>query len=156
MSAQSTVRADVFREHANFRVSHVFVFNSENELLLQRLAFSRDRNPGAWGSSVASYLFASEDYVDAACRRFGQELGVQVSNLSPLGKIQMVDNGCLKFITLFRSICDGPFNYDRSHIDSVEFVSVSAVEKMLRRGDRVFTPTFIEVFRFYRSLRLDD
>jgi isopentenyldiphosphate isomerase len=156
--ADSTIgritRAEVFQKHANFRVSHVFVFNSEGELLLQRLSLSRNRNPGAWGSSVASYLFASEGYFDAARRRFRQELGSSPSILSPLGKIQMVDDGCLKFITLFRSVSNGPFSYDRSHIDTVEFVPVPAVESMIEKGSRQFTPTFLQVFNFYRSLRL--
>jgi isopentenyldiphosphate isomerase len=145
-------RAEVFRRHANFRVSHVLIFNSRGELLLQRLALTRNRNPGAWGSSVACYLFSSEDYIQAARRRVRQELGISDSTLVPLGKTEMMDNGCLKFIGIFQSFSDGPFDYDPSHIDRVEFVSVSEINSMIQRGSRTFTPTFLRVFQFYRSL----
>jgi len=147
-------RAEVFARHANFRVSHVLIFNSQGELLLQRLALSRNRNPGAWGSSVASYLFSSETYIQAARRRVGQELGISDFPLTPLGKTEMTDEGCLKFISVFQSFAEGPFNYDPSHIDRVEFVPIPEIVRMIERGNRPFTPTFRQVFRFYRSLQL--
>jgi isopentenyldiphosphate isomerase len=149
-------RAEVFQKHANFRVSHVLIFNSRGELLLQRLALSRNRNPGAWGSSVASYLFSSEDYLQAARRRVTQELGISSLRLVSLGKTEMMDDGCLKFIGVFQSFNEGPFHYDSSHIDQVEFVAVAEIQRMIERGSRIFTPTFLEVFRFYRLLRRTD
>ena len=105
-------RSRVFSEHANFRVSHVWVFNSSRELLLQRLAFDRMRNPGAWGSSVASYLFSTETYQEAAVRRVREELGVSPSGLKLLVRTEMEDDGCLKFISVFGAIHDGPFRID--------------------------------------------
>jgi isopentenyldiphosphate isomerase len=146
-------RAEVFQKRANFRVSHVLIFDSRGELLLQRLALSRNRNPGAWGSSVASYLFSSEDYLQAAQRRVRQELGISDLPLVPLGKTEMFDEGCLKFISVFQSRSEGPFRYDQSHIDRVEFVSIAEIFRLIESGSRIFTPTFLQVFRFYCSLR---
>jgi isopentenyldiphosphate isomerase len=146
-------RAEVFERHANFRVSHVLIFNSRGEVLLQRLALTRNRNPGAWGSSVASYLFSSETYVQAALRRVAQELGISDFPLIPLGKTEMVDEGCLKFISVFQSFAEGPFHLDPSHIDQVELVPISVIRRMIANGSRIFTPTFLQVFRFYRSVR---
>jgi isopentenyldiphosphate isomerase len=144
-------RSDVFAEHAGFRVAHVLVFNSTGELLLQRLALSRKRNPGAWGSSVASYLFASESYEAAATRRFGEELGVTVPPLTFLGKTEMLDDGCLKFITVFTTRSDGPFRPIRSQIDDLKFDLPVRIERMIADGNRPFTPTFTHVFGFYMS-----
>jgi isopentenyldiphosphate isomerase len=146
-------RADVFQKHANFRVSHVLIFNSQRKLLLQRLALGRNRNPGAWGSSVACYLFSSEDYAQAARRRASQELGISDCPLVPLGKTEMVDDGCLKFISVFQSFSEGPFHYDSSHIDQVEFVSIPDLHRMIANRERRFTPTFLRVFEFYESIR---
>lgn len=146
-------RADVFKEHANFRVSHVLIFNSRGQLLIQRLALTRNRNPGAWGSSVAAYLFSSEDYVEAARRRVGQELGIFDFTLAPLGKTLMVDDGCLKFISVFRSLNEGPFNFDPAHIAGLEFISPTEIGRMIATGERTFTPTFLQVFKFFQSTR---
>jgi isopentenyldiphosphate isomerase len=144
-------RRDVFAERANFRVSHVLIFNSPGELLLQQLALTRDRNPGAWGSSVASYLFASESYEEAAYRRLHEELGVTGVVLSLLGKTQMVDSGSLKFISVFTAIYDGGFELDHSHIAKVQFELPAAILRMIDDGSRHFTPTFLRVFRYYLS-----
>jgi isopentenyldiphosphate isomerase len=145
-------RAEVLAKHANFRVAHVFVFNSEGQLLIQRLAFKRKRNPGAWGSSVAAYLFASEGYANAAHRRVVEELGIPDIPLQQIGKTEMVDEGSLKFITLFSGKHDGPFSFDISQIQAVEFCSVDDIDRMMRTGMREFTPTFTNVFRFYQRI----
>lgn len=144
-------RALVFQKRANFRVSHVLIFNSTGELLLQQLALTRNRNPGAWGASVASYLFSSEGYLDAAKRRVHEELGISGYELALLGKTQMLDDGCLKFITVFQSFHEGPFHFDPSLINQVRFMKLNEIESAMRDGSMIFTPTFQRVLDYYLS-----
>ena len=146
-------RRDVFQKHANFRVIHVLVFDSKGDLLLQRLALTRARHPGYWGSSVAGYLYAHEQYEAAAKRRVEEELGIPDAGLHTLGKIAMEDEGCLKFIEVFTTVHDGPFRYDRSHIERLEFLPITAVVSLEQLGERKFTPTFLEVLKFYLTQR---
>ncbi len=144
-------RSRVFRDHVNFRVAHVLVFNQRNELLIQRLALDRARNPGAWGSSVAAYLFAHETYEQAANRRITEELGITSAELRWIGKTAMNDNGSLKFITVFETTYNGPFLVDHLHIETVEFLSISKIRRLIIAGERTFTPTFLAVLDFYES-----
>jgi isopentenyldiphosphate isomerase len=144
-------RSEVFVRRANFRVAHVFVFNRNQELLIQQLAFTRERHPGQWGSSVAAYLFAGENYAEAAIRRVSEELRMRDCPLHAVGKTVMIDQGCKKFITLFTASSDGPFQYDRSHIAQVQFLPVSEIVLMHRSAVRIFTPTFLAVLEFYQS-----
>lgn len=144
-------RSEVFGRRANFRVAHVFVFNHNRELLIQQLALTRERHPGQWGSSVGAYLFAGEDYAEAAVRRVSEELHVSDCSLQTFGKTTMIDQGCKKFITLFTASSDGPFQYDRSHIAQVQFLPVSEIVRLRRSGARLFTPTFLDVLGFYQS-----
>src|SRR5260370_34428932 len=69
-------RRDVFRLRANFRTVHVLIFNGRGELLLHRLTWTRDREPGRGGSSAAGYLHAGEDRPAAARRRRAEELSL--------------------------------------------------------------------------------
>lgn len=147
----TVARKDIFRVHANFRVVHVFVFNSTGELLLQRLALTRERNPGLWGSSVAAYLFAGETYDEAARRRLSEELGITPQELRAVGKDTMHDQGSLKHIGLFTGTADGPFTLDHEHIAEVRFMTIAEIERQLARYPERFTPTFQEVFAFYRA-----
>jgi isopentenyl-diphosphate delta-isomerase len=146
-------RADVFRSHANFRVAHVFIFNRQDELLLQELSPARARNPGRWGSSLAAYVAAGEDYIQAARRRLREELGISDMKLSEIGKTRMLDEGSNKFITLFEGRYDGPFVPDSSHIAKLEFVLLDQVIRTSQQDPSRFTPTFLHLLDFYRRTR---
>ena len=100
---------------------------------------------------MASYLFASESYKDAATRRFDEELGVSAPPLTSLGKTEMTDNGCLKFISIFTTKSDGPFRPLRSQINELKFYSPVRIERMIADRTRPFTPTFTHVFGYYMS-----
>jgi isopentenyldiphosphate isomerase len=144
-------RDEVFRRRTNFRVAHILVFNSRRELLIQRLARSRIRHPGCWGSSVAAYIFAGESYQAAAERRFVEELGTDGVPISYVGKTMMEDEGCSKFIGVFSTVHDGPFNYDRDHIEELEFLPRNVIHELHAAEARPFTPTFFRVLTFYES-----
>lgn len=144
-------RAEVFRRRANFRVAHDLVFNSRGQLLIQELAATRSRHPGYWGSSVAGYLFSGESYEAAARRRLSEELGITPLNLEYVGRTTMADDGCFKFIAVFKTVSDGPFNFDRGHISAIEFVAPSDIRKLQAEGSHLFTPTFLQVLAFYQN-----
>ena len=145
------LRKDVFQKHANFRVAHDLIFNSSGELLVQQLASTRTRHPNFWGASVAAYLFAGESYRVAAERRLSEELGVKGLQLNFVGKTTMVDGDCHKFIGVFSTTFDGPFNFDRSHIEKIEFLSRQKIHELQASRARAFTPTFLHVLGFYES-----
>lgn len=144
-------RAEVFRKRANFRVAHDLIFNSKGQLLIQQIASGPKRHPGYWGSSVAAYLYAGESYEAAANRRLVEELGVQNVELQYFGKTPMMDQGCFKFIAVFTGTSDGPFDFDQTQIAKLEFLSISRLHEIIATRSRSFTPTFLEVLRFYES-----
>jgi 8-oxo-dGTP pyrophosphatase MutT (NUDIX family) len=143
-------RSEVFVKRQNFRVIHNLVFNSRGDLLVQRLASTRVRHPGYWGSSVAGYVFAGESYEAAASRRLAEELGVRLP-LTFLGKTVMDDEGCQKFISIYRSFNNGPFDYDHGHIERIEFLPLRVIGELQALGSRKFTPTFLRVMEFYEN-----
>lgn len=148
-------RSEVFQEHAAFRVVHVFVFNDEGELLLQQLGRGRNRNPLRWGSSVAGYLNAGEDYFDGAVRRLREELGLKTPLIkfgSAVMKDVMDDQAARKFITLYLTSSSRFSVGDPGHIESLRFEPIPGIESWMLRSPADFTETFRFVFRFYRSV----
>src|ERR1039457_6703089 len=98
-------RRDLFRLRANFRTVHVLIFNSRAEVLLQRLTWTRDREPGRWGSSAAGYLHAGEGYQDAAQRRLAEELGL-TAPLTEVGVTCLHDDAVAQFAGVFTATAD--------------------------------------------------
>jgi len=144
-------RKDVFARGVNFRVVHCLVFNGKRELLIQRIGRRNTRHPGYWGSSVAGYMFAHESYEEAGKRRLRQELGISGIPLTFVGKTSMEDEGCEKFIGVFTVTYDGPVTFDRDHIDSVQFLGLTDVDRATSDRRSTFTPTFLRVLSFYES-----
>lgn len=140
-------RRQVFHQQANFRVSHVFLFNSSGELLLQHIAPGL-RHEGQWGSSAAGYLRAGETYEDAASRKLREELGV-AATLVDLGKTSMVDQSSMKFIELFGATHDGALSPNPADVDRLEFASLAQIASDRQTNRRTFTDTFLHLIDFY-------
>lgn len=134
---------------ANFRVVHIFLFNSQGELLIQRIAPGL-RHETMWGSSVAGYVHSGESYEAAATRKLQNELGIVVP-LRALGKTSMFDNSSTKFIGVYQAEYDGPMSPDPYQISEVVFKSLPAIETDRQLGNRAFTPTFLRLLDQYLS-----
>jgi len=148
-------RGAVLEQKARFRVVHIFVFNPEGRLLLQRLGRNRERNPLKWGSSVAGYLNAGESYVVAAFRRLEEELGLEWTSLgTPLvkhGSIAMQDRASTKFITLYTTTASHPRIAEPGHIEALRFWPIGMLEEELEQTPESFTETFRYVYKFFRA-----
>jgi isopentenyldiphosphate isomerase len=150
-------RGAVFEQHANFRVVHIFVFDTAGRLLLQKLGHKRERNPLRWGSSVAGYLYAGESYHAAARRRLREELGLE-AELDPVGRTMMIDRGSRKFIMLFRTTVSAnePRIAEKDHIEDIRFWELTEIEEALARDPEIFTETFRHVFSFFKAVTESD
>lgn len=147
----SIMRSDALRLGANFRVAHLFLFNDNSELLMQRLATSRPRHPGCWGSSAATYVRAAESYQEAIIRRTHEELGVRLQDPKFVGKTAMVDEGSTKFICLYSAIWNGPISVDTDHISQACFLSMEEVAQLRRDEAWLLTPTFVHLWDEFRG-----
>lgn len=147
----SVMRRDALRLGANFRVAHLFLFNEDSELLIQRLAASRPRHPGCWGSSVATYVKSSETYQEAIIRRTREELGVRLQDPKFVGKTAMADEGSTKFVCLYSASWNGPINVDTDHISQASFLSMEEVAQVRRDEAWLLTPTFLHLWDEFRD-----
>lgn len=143
-------RRDLPEKPANFRVVHVFVFNRSGELLLQHIAPGQ-RSEGRWGSSVAGYVLAGEEYPVAARRKLAAELGVRDAIPRVLLKTSMPDLGATKFITLFTALSEGPFALDAEQVTGIRFAPPADVGAEIGADPERFTATLRHLWAAYRA-----
>lgn len=141
-------RGRALSEGANFRTSHIFLFDQAGELLLQRLAPKRERHPGRWGSSVAAYLHSGETYRAAAERRVKEELGVS-PKLSRVGKTLMHDGESVKFVSLYQGLADRVEICEPDHIGELRYWQIDELRQSLASAPSHFTPTFSLLLRTF-------
>ena len=131
------------------RVAHVLVFNHEGEILLQKRSMSKDIQPGRWDTSVGGHLMPGEDYRKAAHREALEELGLENPDLIFLYFSKIRNDVESENVATFRTVADGPFDFDRSEIDALKFWRPKDIVK--QTGKDVFTPNFEEEWRSYRQ-----
>lgn len=80
-------KIEAHRKALLHRAFSVFIFNSENKLLLQQRAFHKYHSGGLWTNTCCSHPFPGETTPDAALRRLKEEMGME-AELSYLFKFR--------------------------------------------------------------------
>ena len=68
------------------RVIHLWIYNSNKELLLQKRSLNKETHPGCWDISCAGHVLSFENSMDAVKRELQEELGIEI----PKEKIQFI------------------------------------------------------------------
>ena len=61
------------------RAFSVFIFNNNNEMLLQQRAFSKYNSAGLWTNTCCSHPRPGEELINAAKRRLIEEMGIETA-----------------------------------------------------------------------------
>ena len=61
------------------RASHVWIINSNNELLISLRSLTKDIFPGYWTMSAGGHVNAGEDSLDGAVRELEEEIGLRLA-----------------------------------------------------------------------------
>jgi isopentenyldiphosphate isomerase len=142
-------RAEVLQNGHSFRTVHVFVFNANGELLLQKLPDNHRRSPGKLGSSVAGYIYANEPYIEAARRKTTAELGVYLDH-QWLGYFKMADERSTKFVGLFSAQLQSiPIEFDHNQIAAIEKLHPREISAKIVRTPSLFTSTFLAAYEHF-------
>jgi len=119
---------------------HVWIFNKDKGILLQKRAKTKKLFPNLWDVSVAGHVQSGEDVNSVALREAKEELGINL-NKKILKKIfqQKQSSNCGGGV--FENIFCDVFTYQLSHVplfvlqkeevDSVKFVPINILEKDL-------------------------
>ena len=126
-------RKEVHNSNLLHRGVHILVFNSKEEVLLEKRSMSKDKYPGMWGD-VAGHLDAGESYEKAAERELKEEVGIE-AKLEFIMKYRKHYEYDQEINSLFRCFHEGPFKSDPEEVDEVRFFSMDEVRELLEKGN---------------------
>ncbi|MDR2692004.1 MAG: NUDIX domain-containing protein [Dysgonamonadaceae bacterium] len=126
-------------------VVHLHVFNSQENLLLQKRAMNKDIQPGKWDTSVGGHVNYGESVEDALYREVREELGME--NFIPkfLQSCVFESDVEKELVYSYKTVYDGLFKFEKKEIDQIRFWSIPEIKNNL--GKSVFTPNFENEFR---------
>jgi 16S rRNA (adenine1518-N6/adenine1519-N6)-dimethyltransferase len=144
-------RVEVHGDNLRHRAVHIFIFNAQGELFLQKRSGWKDRHPLRWDSSAAGHLDADEEYDAAAVRELKEELGL-AAKLKRITKLPASDQTDQEFIWLYCASHEGPFRLAPSEIDCGAFFPPTLISEWIRARPEEFAPGFIACWNAYINL----
>ena len=131
---------------------HVFVFDDENRLFLQKRSRFKIIAPGKWDTSVGGHVDPGESYAEAACREGAEELGLTIlpNDLSFIHRYQWRSDVESELISSYRYNHNGPFRLNPDEIDDGRFYTLTELASLDREG--ALTPNLSHELRLLKIL----
>ncbi|MGE8429424.1 MAG: isopentenyl-diphosphate Delta-isomerase [Sphingobacterium sp.] len=134
------------------RAFSVFLFNDQDELLLQQRALSKYHCGGLWTNSCCSHQRLGESNVEAAKRRLMEELGITAMDLqdtfSFVYKAQF-DNGLTEHE--FDYVLFGKFNgtpeFNEEEVAATKYLNQQEIQDEIQKAPEQFTPWFKLIYQ---------
>lgn len=145
-------RAEVHERNLMHRAVHIFVFNKNGDLYLQKRSMGKDMNPGVWDSSVSGHLDSGEDYLSAAIRELSEEMGIEEvspEELKEVSSISPSEQTGWEHIRLFTLNHVGSIHFPAAEIDSMMPFPLEEIRMWSERRPEDFSPAFLIMFRSF-------
>ncbi len=139
----------IHQQMLRHRAVHILLFNTRNQLFLQKRSMKKDLNGGLWDSSAAGHVDPGEDYQTAARRELNEELGIRADNLESLFKLSPTTALGMEFIQVYRLRHDGPLTLAPDEIDDGRWLEQSQVSERFSADDSDMTQTFKIIWQSY-------
>lgn len=141
-------RGEVHKLNLLHRAVHGFVFDSKDQIFLQKRSMSKDSSPGLWDSSFSGHVDAGESYNTAAVREAGEELGITLIHpLIPVTKIDACRETGHEFTQVYFLRNNGPFTLHPHEIESGKWVELPELEKWVMHSPGDFAPAFLCIYK---------
>jgi 16S rRNA (adenine1518-N6/adenine1519-N6)-dimethyltransferase len=139
-------RREVHGNNLPHRAVHIFIFNPNGDIYLQKRSRTKDRHPLLWDSSAAGHVQAGEEYDGCAGRELREELGLRVP-LEKVVKLPASEKTGYEFIWLYRGRCEGRPSPNKDEIEYGDFFPVRVVDGWIAARPEEFAPGFVECWK---------
>lgn len=146
-----SMRSVVHQRGLLHRGVHVFLFNEQGEMLVQKRSADRSNSPSLLDCSVSEHVKAGESYLEAAVRGMKEEMGVEGIALTRRGKIQMeYGRNDHEISEIYEGRLNGSsVQFDPVEIAEVRFMSLDAIRRGISEDGEEYCYWFVELMKWY-------
>ncbi|MGB0870255.1 MAG: isopentenyl-diphosphate Delta-isomerase [Flavobacteriales bacterium] len=132
------------------RAFSLFIFNTNNELLIHKRATTKYHSGGLWTNSCCSHPRPNESTENAVIRRCFEELGMKIHSVSHLGYIKYkanLENGLIEheYDHIYKSISDESPKLNLDEASEYEYRSIESIKSEMQTNPDVFTYWFRKI-----------
>lgn len=138
------------------RISRIFLFNSKDELLIQKRSDTATTLPKRWDQSAAGHVDEGEDYLTAAKRELEEEVGVQGIELAEKGKFFTDEKDqpgkiVKRFNMLYTGTYDGAIKPNPEEVSEVRWIKPEELNRWMDEKPNDFTEGFIKNYKHLQN-----
>ncbi|MDZ7798809.1 MAG: NUDIX domain-containing protein [Patescibacteria group bacterium] len=147
-------RKDFYTGQYIHRASHLILFNSKNQILLQKRVKTKKWFPNLYTFSVAATV-SEESYKDCLKREIPEEIGISIP-IKFLFKYPFFDKTDKAFHAVFISKSDKKIKPDKREISEIIWLTPQKLKQDLKANPKKYTPPFrkgMEIFftQYYKK-----
>jgi len=143
----ATLRRDMRARNLPHRATYVLVFNSRQELFVQKRTMSKDVFPGYYDPAAGGVVLAGESYLEGAMRELEEEMGICSVRLETLFEFYFENKRSRVWGAAFSCVYDGDIKLQEEEVECGAFMPVPDI---LREIDqKSYTPDGAYVLRRY-------
>jgi isopentenyl-diphosphate delta-isomerase len=141
------------------RAFSVFIFNDDNELMLQQRALSKYHSPGLWTNTCCSHQREGETNIEAGKRRLQEEMGFTADLNETISFIYKApfDNGLTEheldhiLIGYYNNVP----NINPEEVEAFKWMALEDVKKDMALNPDIYTAWFKIIFdKFYEHINI--
>jgi len=121
----------------------VFIFNSNNEILIQKRKANKRYNPNKWAPSCSGHVIAYEDTLTAAIRELKEELGVIANKKSIIYCDKILEESeSIRITFCYYMFLDKDihhFTIQEEEVSEVKWLDFDIYRKLVENGDESVT-----------------
>lgn len=140
-------RDDIYTGKYIHRASHLILFNSKNEILLQLRAPTKKWYPDLLTYSVSGTV-ANESYEDCIQKEMQEEIGISI-NVKRLFTYPFFDTFDKAWHCVFVGKTNGTVIPDVKEMSEITWIAVDELKKDIAENPGRYTPPFIEWMKIY-------
>ena len=130
-----------------YRTSHLYIFNSKGELLIQQRSKTKRVYPGLYDTSVSGTVRAGETYEEAIARETYEELGIKDLSYNFVLKNTRTNDIHSNHETLYSATYDGSITCQEGEVEKTHWMSKSQIIQKMKDHPEKFCPPFLEEIR---------
>lgn len=157
-------RSQVHKDGLWHRAIIVAIVNEKNQVLLQKRAGNKDKNPNMWDISVAGHISAGQDSLSAAAREINEEVCVMLGYKTEIKdfrymysfrKEEVIREDYIErqfydlFILREFGLDDKTIHFQKEEVQAVKFVDLTEIQQMDENNEIVKRPEVYSVLLKY-------